>query len=594
MSGRQLRQTLADSMAEGESRTLVSAVYADPAEGEFAYRLQPVGDSAAVVTGADEALFTVGRFSGAPFVEGGLSIDASAAHFRKDRICMMHGQRVSSTRVVLEATVPVSLVWDLGEGTIALECSEDGEMVLALAPDARVTLDGRPAQLQGDDPAGLRLQPGRHVIEGATPREDVITMLDDIISGLLKTEGPGAPQLAARTEAPEWPAAWIADLQAKVTHIQVTLAGEGEEPTIWAATEPPGISRLSADGEVMGTTELPAKVNALQVTPAQPGADGVVAVAGGDDDFLRAFSASGEVLWEAESKVSEDFKVGDRYNAPWFTDPERKSGIRSLMIADVTGPGQPEIVLGRPSTLEYWGLDGKLIARLPIKWGDCTELALLEQPDGPRVLVGKFFSGIDGISLLDTERKVIGTSGYLGLPQGSTRMSAWMQRGTVAVRALDLDGDGVQEVVVARSGHWNDVRAFDAAGNCLWQRSFGPARPRSRFVRDVAVGELDGDASLEVACGMANGWVCCFDADGAVLWTRKFGSPVTKLLPASGQFVVGLESGGLALLDAAGETVKAADLGSELTSLTTTEGRWPGDTLVLAGTTSGTLLALRP
>ena len=319
-----------------------------------------------------------------------------------------------------------------------------------------------------------------------------------------------------------------------------------------------------------------------------------MAVAGADDDRLRAFSPSGDLLWEAESTVAESYKVGDRYQAPWFTDPQQKHGIRSLMIADVTGAGQPEIVLGRPSTVEYWGLDGKLNERLPVNWGDCTELALLAHPDGPRVLVGKFFAGIDGISLLNTERKVIGNSAYLGVPAGATRMSAWMQRGTVALQTVDLDGDEAQEIVVGRSGNWNDVRAYDLAGKCLWQRSFGPARSRSHFVRDVAVADLAGDEPLEVACGMANGWVCCFDATGAVLWTRKFPSAVTKLTAAAGQLVVGLQSGQVVLLNEAGDTVKAAELGSPVTALTSTEGRWiwMTDPMVLAGTEAGKLVAL--
>ena len=94
---------------------------------------------------------------------------------------------------------------------------------------------------------------------------------------------------------------------------------------------------------------------------------------------------------------------------------------------------------------------------------------------------------------------------------------------------------------------------------------------------------------------MANGWVCCFDATGAVLWTRKFPSAVTKLTAAAGQLVVGLQSGQVVLLNEAGDTVKAAELGSPVTALTSTEGRWiwMTDPMVLAGTEAGKLVALR-
>jgi hypothetical protein len=331
----------------------------------------------------------------------------------------------------------------------------------------------------------------------------------------------------------------------------------------------------------------------MVVGAAGPGA--VVAVAGADDDRLRAFSASGDVLWQAESTVSDEHKNprGDGYQAPWFTDPARRSGILSLMVADVTGAGRPEVVLGRPSTVEYWSLDGDLIERVAIQWGDCTGLVLLTAEQGPRVLVGKFHTGHDTVTVLDAERKVIGSSGYIGLPPGSTRMAAWMQRGIVGLCAADLDGDGIQEVAVARSGHWNDVRAFSADGSeCLWQRSFGPARSRSRFLRSLAIGNLHGDDALELAVGLANGWICCFDADGAALWTRKLPSPVTKLTTLSGRLVVGSESGELALLNAEGETVKAAALGSSVTALATMEAPRATGPVLMAGTEAGKLVAL--
>ena len=116
--------------------------------------------------------------------------------------------------------------------------------------------------------------------------------------------------------------------------------------------------------------------------------------------------------------------------------------------------------------------------------------------------------------------------------------------------------------------------------------------PRSRFVPDLVIGNLDGDASLEVAVGLANGWTCCFDTDGLPLWTRKFASPVTKMIAVLGRLVVGFESGRLALLDADGDTVKAVELGSTVTSLGSTEGRWVGKPIILAGTTSGKLAAM--
>jgi hypothetical protein len=90
---------------------------------------------------------------------------------------------------------------------------------------------------------------------------------------------------------------------------------------------------------------------------------------GGDDDILRALDTDGGELWTAQWHVSETSREGDGWYAPWFTAPERRSGIRSLMVADL-GAG-PEIALGRPSTVEFWSLDAKLTKRRAV-----TDLAI--------------------------------------------------------------------------------------------------------------------------------------------------------------------------------------------------------------------------
>ncbi len=600
----QLRQTLNARLDEGQSRTLISAVYGDGGAGKFDYRLQPVGESAAVVTGKDEALFTVGPFSTAAGPEeGGFSVYAMATHIGRDRICVLsgheqqHGIRVASTRFIAEATGPVSFVWDLADGRIVADAVRQSDLALAVAPGSRVLLDGK------DTPMGQRgglgpvhLTAGRHVITGATPRQDVKEMLGKVIDALVKTEPPAPVPRPTLADAAGWAPVWEVELQSRVTHIRPTLAGAPGEPRIWTATEAPTLWLVAPDGQTAGTIELPTKLRAMAMVGPSGGPHAVAAVAGGDDDRLRAFSASGDLVWEAESRVSESHKNPQGgYQAPWFTDPARRSGILALMVGDVTGPGRPEVVLGRPSTVEYWGIDGQLLRRVAIQWGDCTELALLRAEQGPRVLVGKFHTGHDAVSVLSADRQVVGNAAYTGLPTGSTRMAAWMQRGVVALRVVDLHGDGAQEVVVARSGHWNDLRVFNADGSqCVWQRSFGLARPRSHFVRSLAIGNLDDDAALELAVGLANGWTCCFEGDGTALWTRKFASPVTRLATFSGHLVVGLESGKLALVNSHGETVRSASLSSSITSLVSADASWPAGALVLAGTEAGKLVALAP
>ena len=358
--------------------------------------------------------------------------------------------------------------------------------------------------------------------------------------------------------------------------------------------DPPGLAIFSTDGQVAGMElnrlPLPAKTNALALAPA-PGRGGYAVLAGGDDDMLRLFSSDGEMIWERQSTVAPEFKVGDRYQAPWFTDPERKRGIFSLLVADVTGAGAPEIVVGRPSTVEYWSLEGDLKARVPVEWGDCSDLVLLKHPDGPRVLVGKSLTGSPAVAIMNGQRKVMG-NGYNALPAGATSMSAWMQQSATPVIVSDVDGDGQDDVLVVRRGHWNDVRLYDGGtGAVRWQRSFGAGPRRTGLFPAVTVADLAPSAGQEVAVGLRNGWLCCFSADGEPLWTRRMSSAVTRTAATDGLLAIGLADGSVALLDGKGHLLRRAQLPSEVTAMVADNvaGR-----RVLVGTAGGTLVAFTP
>jgi hypothetical protein len=91
---------------------------------------------------------------------------------------------------------------------------------------------------------------------------------------------------------------------------------------------------------------------------------------------------------------------------------------------------------------------------------------------------------------------------------------------------------------------------------------------------------------------LANGWTCCFDGNGAPLWSLRFDAPIAKVCTLQGLTAVAQENGGLALVSPEGEVVRSRNLGSAISCLRTSEGRWPGDPLMLAGTESGRLLAL--
>ncbi len=86
------------------------------------------------------------------------------------------------------------------------------------------------------------------------------------------------------------------------------------------------------------------------------------------------------------------------------------------------------------------------------------------------------------------------------------------------VTADDLDGDGVDEVVVGRQD--NHVSVLDASGKPRWSRELKFYR-RPPYVNVVRTGDLDGDGRPEVVAGGENWRFYAFKPDGTALWNYE-------------------------------------------------------------------------
>ena len=168
-------------------------------------------------------------------------------------------------------------------------------------------------------------------------------------------------------------------------------------------------------------------------------------------------------------------------------------------------------------------------------------------------------------------------------------MNAWMQRGVSHLAVLDLDSDGVEEVVVVLSGHWNQLNVYrGGSGVCLWTRCFGPARSRSRFMSSLVVADLTGDGRREIVVGMANGWACAFDCAGTPIWQERFPSGIASMCAVGrpARLAVGCQNGELLLIDPKGQTLRSAKLDARVSSVIA-----HGHSIV-AGTDAGTVARL--
>ncbi|MFO7946353.1 MAG: VCBS repeat-containing protein [Armatimonadota bacterium] len=560
-----LEASLNRPRAQGEAQSIFTAVYPDSDQGAFDYRLEPVGENAVRVEGKETALYCIARLADE---NSGIQIDAQTAFVRANCLRMFDGEMLQIGDIGVRADRPVTLSWNVAEGTAEVVCDEAATLRFS-ATGENIQIDGSPAHTSRlGEMLVVSIPAGRHSITGLAVDEGTSGAIEKAVTALPVIEQRRTEKKAAQ-EPDEWEPLWSAELPGTVT--ETLTPGEGPVERIWFSTEEEtddesafSLVRMASDGETELTMEMPARVNCLVAAETEAGR---MILVGGDDDVLRALDPEGNELWTAESHVSETFREGDGWYAPWFTDPERKWGIRSLMVADL-GNGQQEIILGRSSTMEFWSLDGELIERVPINFGDLQDLALLELPDGSLQVLGAQWDGGNAfVSIVGANHKVVTNGGYRFIPSGGTSMRQWQQQGVAAVETADLDGDAVEEVVVARSGHWNDVRTLTHDEKPIWQQVFGPAEPRSRFVADVAVGDINGDGAVEIVAGLASGRVLCFSSDGTLLWSKALGDAVRCLATYHGGIAAGMKNGTVVSIRADGTVERARDLGPAVNSL---------------------------
>ena len=552
--------------------TFGNLVYRSGKRGEAQRDAAMLGQRSLLLTGTSTAVACFGGCAGS-----GLQVEAEAAYVSSSAVFVAKATRLTCERPLVSASKPVTVFWDLSNGALEVVATEPTTLELATSDPDRARLD---------------LDAGRHALADCQPAPDAVSALGRVLAGL--RPAPDLDDDGTPVDAPDDPIAQLTPrwtLNVGEPMAQFAVSRHTAPAPIWAVAGGKTLCAVSSDGRLLHRVALESESRALWAAASPAQAREFAALVGCDDDTVIALDAGGRERWRVKAQIAPKFRIGERYDAPWFTDPAGKHGVFSILVADFWGAGREEIALGRSSTVELRSLDGELLKRLPTHWGDNTALALL-RADDPRLLVGKFFTGQPGVSSIGPTRDVLGDSGYLALPSGATSMNAWMQRGVSHLITRDLEGDGTQEVVVARSGHWNEVAAYRPDGTCLWLASFGPAPSRSKFIRSVVVADLDGDTQQEVAVGMDNGWVCAFDSGGEALWQRRLTGGVRGMCRAGRSLVVGDASGRVTFLGSDGVPTAALTLSKAVTAVAAFQDGDHAAPVVVAATAAGDLVAV--
>lgn len=172
--------------------------------------------------------------------------------------------------------------------------------------------------------------------------------------------------------------------------------------------------------------------------------------------------------------------TGARKNGPAPNWPYRVSQPQSMLVADLDGDGQDELLVGAEGQIHLLESDdARTRGQLPLG-GTITELALARNEQGVPFIVAANFNPPD--------------------PQ---------------------TGEPTQET-------W--VELWQASGRVAWTE---PQRV-SGSVTALAVGDLNGDGADEIAAGTDSGEVVAYNLQNEVIWRSGLGSPVRHLLAVDG------------------------------------------------------------
>ena len=581
-------QTTDAELAQGEPFIVSNFIYkdADPKNPALTYR--KVADGMYLLYGKKPGLVASGTVRTGP-----IGFDAEQLFLEPGTLFLAEARSLNlNGRPVLAADKPLALHWDLAEGTLAIDATEPTQL----------TLNGANGRVP------RTLTAGRHTFVGLRPDPALAQRIGTLLQAL-ERKARGTRAVARRTAPPEqepvynWRPVWTTPTGAgEISHIGVSATDD-----IWVAAEDGDGSRLvrlAADGKQRAALKTESRILSLWPARGQTQSNAFKLLAGSLDDRVRAYGAGLSELWNFKTEVFPSYKVGDHYRAPWFSDPggkHKNTGVYSIMVDDFWGTGQEEIVIGRPVTLEFHTLDGALVRRVEARRGETTQFARLTKrgktKDQPVLLSCRFAGGVPGVNITDSRyRSREGHYSTRDTVDGASSMNTWGRHGISEMQVADLDNDGIEEVVVTYTGHWNELRVWSGEpitpykDKLLWLKYYGPAgggwanvkARKHRFMTALEVADLDRDGDKEIVVGLKTGWLRAYDHKGNELWFQKHNSSVRAIAAlANGRFAVGFSNGLLKLLDHTGRTLKTAKLEAGVEILEST-----GDSL-LAGTKKG-------
>lgn len=241
-----------------------------------------------------------------------------------------------------------------------------------------------------------------------------------------------------------------------------------------------------------------------------------LAAGGGSEIFSHGFEGGGPGAPRCSVVAPGDTSVAAPQMLATLHDSFHESWLGSPAVADLDGDGTPEILAARHGQMIGWHADGSIVFRGVVTgriWASPVVADLLPAEPGLEVAVAA--------------RGQIHAWNAAGEPLPEFPVQ-WRDE-LRSIAAGDIDGDGDLELVVATtqrleaSGQRDLLFAVHHDGTTVAgfpPNSSGAAGCTSTcfvtggFDQNVALGNVDGDAALEVFAGHDNAYLSLHDGDG--------------------------------------------------------------------------------
>ena len=486
---------------------------------------------------------------------------------------------------LIASDTPVDADWDFKSGVLVAQATKDSRLRVTAGKSGTLRMDGKPLKttLDAAGIASIDIPEGKHVLEGFQP--DAATLaslaagLQTLAAQAEKNRAKGttatAPPTASSSAQPISPA-FSATVGGSVADL-ITFT-DGKARFIAAAAEK-SVYLFDDSGKLQREMKTDGSIRLIHWW-----AEHQLLLAGCVDEKIIAFDLVGNRKWVFVSEMDPAvFRAAKTY---WFKSAPGHGGIHGLDTGTFLD-GKSQAFVGSACTLEIIDENGKLVKRMPQFWGTVYQFALIPGPDGSvnllasrKITDGSTCGVINSKTLDPTPRN------FYAVPAGHSFVPGWMSQTRHHIFHADLDADGKQEVVSEITGSWNRVTVWDEQGTTLSNVQFGPGDSFPvRSIRDIDIGDINGDGKQEILVGLSSGIVLALDHKCEKIWARRLPSPPTALQAVGRSVLVGSQDGSVTVLDSTGDTTGSGKVEGQPTCITLA-----GNAVVLA-TSKGQIAA---